>query len=265
MIVHLRAGRFDIIHDNGILGKAIAQIGLMFCDKALVLGKTLMGVFGESINSNKVSILCNGMLLEGWDAGKWQDERHNKNTFNIVCISNLYHDKGIHILISSMPEVLIQFPDVVLNIAGDWQGVDYDKMCYKIIEENSLSNCVNILKRVNDEQKKELLRNSDVAVFVPVAPEGLPWVVLEAMSAALPVIGTSQGTMNEVIQNEFTGFIIPTNDVKNLSKIIIELLNDKELRLDMGNNGRKRVEDFYSEKITHNNLVDIVFNVLTKK
>lgn len=266
VVVHLRAGRFDIIHDNGWFGKFLAKIGLGLCDKALVLGETVKNVFGNYIKKEKVEILSNGMNLSQWNYEQWVKFRQARNPesngeYSIACISNLYHDKGVHVLLMAMPSVVKVFPKIKLVVAGDWQGIDYDKLCYEIIRKNSLENNVSILKRVDDTGKKEILKNADIAVFVPVAPEGLPWVVLEAMSAALPVIGTSQGTMKEVIQDLQTGYIINSNDHSQLSEKIIYLLQNPVTRYAMGAVGRQRVENIYSEPVVHKNLANIINRV----
>lgn len=55
--------------------------------------------------------------------------------------------------------------------------------------------------------KSALFLSHEIFAFPPVEPEGLPWVILEAMSARLPVVTTDQGAIREVVDDGETGFI----------------------------------------------------------
>ena len=68
--------------------------------------------------------------------------------------------------------------------------------------------------------------------------EGLPIALLEAMAANLPVLATDTGGVAEVVVNGKTGFLTQRQDVFSLSEKLLIMLKDKELRTQMGQNGR---------------------------
>lgn len=284
VIVHLRAGRFDLIHDNGPLGRAIARIGFSLVDRALVLGTTVRDVFGSAIDARHVGIVPNGMLLDGWDSDDWIEQRRREHSqasgsepasmpapgaavrpIRIAYIANLYHDKGIHVMLEAMTLLERAEPPITVTFAGDWGNEQYRVDCLATVHEKDLGERVAFIGRVDEDGKRALLAASDIAVFVPVKPEGLPWVVLEAMAAALPVIGTPQGTIPELILDGTSGYLVAVDDARELAGRVAELAADDDRRVAMGREGRARVEEIYTEEKTHERLAQEVLACIDRK
>ncbi|MBC8145211.1 MAG: glycosyltransferase family 4 protein [bacterium] len=262
VIVHLRAGRFDLIHDNGWLGRTIARIGLSVVDRALVLGSTVRHVYGGAIAQDRVDVVPNGMQLDGWNASEWALQRASTDDVRIAYIANLFHGKGIHVMLDAMVLLKKIAPEVSVTFAGDWGNPQYRDECLDHVERHGLADRVSFVGRIDDEGKRALLARSHIAAFVPVKPEGLPWVVLEAMSSALPVIGTAQGTIPELVIEGANGFIVPVGDAEALAKRIAELVADADKRQQMGAKGRERVEQIFAEEKTHGRLAAIVLECI---
>ena len=74
----------------------------------------------------------------------------------------------------------------------------------------------------------DIMKKSKILVL-PSRYEGLPMVILEAMSNKLPVISTQVGGISELIIDKFNGILINSDDVVGLSNSIIELLSNKNL------------------------------------
>ena len=89
----------------------------------------------------------------------------------------------------------------------------------------------------------------------------MPWVILEAMSASLPVISTNQGAISEVVIDQQTGFII-TPTPKTIAQKICYLFENPHLARQMGMLGRKRVEQLFSEEVYVRNIINTFKNVL---
>ena len=265
VFVHLRAGRFDIIHDHGWLGRAIAKIGLSGVDQALVLGSSVMRVFGDAVPSDRISIVPNGMNLEGWNASAWSLDRASTSGVRIAYIANLYRDKGIHVMIEAMALLKEQSLDVSVTFAGDWGNDPYRLECMSAVDRHGLRDRVHFAGRVDESQTRKLLAASHITAFVPVKPEGLPWVVLEAMSAGLPVIGSPQGTIPEIVIDGETGFIVPSGDADALASRIAKLSNDPQLRERLGSAGRRRVEEHFTEEKAHRQLAAVVLDCIMRQ
>lgn len=72
--------------------------------------------------------------------------------------------------------------------------------------------------------------------------EGMPYVLLEAMAARLAIIATDIPGARETVAEGETGILVQTEDEEGLSREIVRLLRDEELRRRMGEQGRARVE-----------------------
>jgi len=91
----------------------------------------------------------------------------------------------------------------------------------------------------------ELLQTIDIFVLTSKY-EGLSNVIMEAMSAGIPVIATDVGGNSELVIDEKTGYLCPPNDLVAFSQRIIDLLNDDERTKWMGDNARMRMISQFS-------------------
>jgi glycosyltransferase involved in cell wall biosynthesis len=89
------------------------------------------------------------------------------------------------------------------------------------------------------------LTASDVAV-VPSHVEPLGNATLEAMSYALPVIGSQVGGIPEMVVHEQTGLLVPPRISEELASALRRLLGDPEARQRYGAQGRRRCEEMFS-------------------
>ena len=88
---------------------------------------------------------------------------------------------------------------------------------------------------VNHENIPELMSAADIFVL-PSLSEGFPLVLVEAMASGLPVIATNVGGLPEIVKEGETGFLVPSQDSKQLAQRIIRLIGDNELRQTMRTN-----------------------------
>ncbi len=79
--------------------------------------------------------------------------------------------------------------------------------------------------------------------------------VLEALACEKPVIVTNVDGFKEIVQDGINGIIVPVGDVEKTAVAIEKLINDKNLRLNLGKKGREQVIEFYNWK---NNILQIV-------
>ena len=71
--------------------------------------------------------------------------------------------------------------------------------------------------------------------------DGLPNVIMEAMSQELPVVATEAGAIGEVVVDGVTGRLVPPEDPAALAEALAELIRDPALRQAMGQAGRRRI------------------------
>ncbi len=122
----------------------------------------------------------------------------------------------------------------------------------KYINENNLQEKVVLLGRINDEDLDAYYQSCDIYLFPSILPsEAFGIVQIEAMKHGKPVINTNLQTgVNYVSIDGETGLTVEPANSKALSDAINRLLSDEPLRLQYGQNARKRVENVFDvEKI----------------
>src|SRR5207249_3759840 len=118
-----------------------------------------------------------------------------------------------------------------------------DRQCLErfeaMIAEHGMREAVRYLGPKYGEEKMRIMAESDIFVF-PSFQECLPLVVLEAMSAALPVVATGQGGVPDLVEDGVTGFLVPVGDAAAVADRLATLIQQPGLRSTMGEKGRKR-------------------------
>ena len=95
--------------------------------------------------------------------------------------------------------------------------------------------------------------------------EGMSNTILEAMGSGLPVVATDVGGNPELVVNNETGFLIPSNNVGALASALKNLVENPVLRLQMGQAGRARVERKFSLGAMVANYERLYLRLLTEK
>jgi glycosyltransferase involved in cell wall biosynthesis len=94
-----------------------------------------------------------------------------------------------------------------------------------------------------------VLARASVVVLPSHHGEGLPRVLLEAAAAARPIVTTDTEGCREIGRDDVNGLVVPVCNSDALAQAILRLLNDPELRLRLGREGRRIVKEEFSLEI----------------
>jgi glycosyltransferase involved in cell wall biosynthesis len=97
-------------------------------------------------------------------------------------------------------------------------------------------------------EKEELLREADVFVLASTS-EGLPMVLLEAMSYGLAIVATSVGGVPDVVEDRVEALVVPPGDPAALAGALAELASAPDLRTRLGGAARRRSAEFSPEAV----------------
>lgn len=148
--------------------------------------------------------------------------------------------KGLSYLIRAVALLRPEFPTVRLEIAG--AGPERTAL-EREAQQLGLEDHVHFLGWQRD--LSVVWPRWDIFVL-PSLEEGFGMSVLEAMGAELPVVATSVGGLPELIEDGYTGYIVPRSDVAALAERLGHLIRDPEHRCAMGAAGWKRARDHFS-------------------
>ena len=164
------------------------------------------------------------------------------NTPTVGIVAMLRPEKGHDIFLKAAALVLKQKPETHFLIIGDG---DERKKLEGMAEDTSIKAYIHFLGARKDIP--EILNLFDVAVLssYPVV-ETLSNAVLEYMAAGKPVVSTRVGSLEEVVDEGQTGFLVESGDFEAMAVLILKILQDAKLAREMGEAGRKKVEKEYS-------------------
>ncbi|MBI5375578.1 MAG: glycosyltransferase family 4 protein [Candidatus Schekmanbacteria bacterium] len=101
------------------------------------------------------------------------------------------------------------------------------------------------LNWMNQEKLPMLYEMADICVVPSTWHEPFGITAVEAMACGKPVIASSVGGLSGIVENGKTGFLVKPNDVEGVCNALKQLLDDRGLMINMGNEGRKRATEFY--------------------
>lgn len=162
----------------------------------------------------------------------------------VACISRLIPEqKGHYYLLLAAKQVIQQKPEVQFLIVGDGT---FRNTLVALTDQLKIQSNVLFIGWQNNIN--EILSSIDICA-VPSLWDPLPRIVLEAMVAGKPVVGTNVDGIPEAVIDGETGILVPPADENNLTKAILGLVNDPEKAKQMGIAGRNRaIAEFSSER-----------------
>lgn len=173
------------------------------------------------------------------------------NEIHILYTGRINYQKGLRELIESIAYLKNDY-QLHLDIVGWEEGTsfNYEKGLLQLALD------LNISDRIHFHGKKELgealnsfYRSADIYA-IPSYHEGFPRTIWEAMANSLPVIATTVGSIPHYLKSEENCLLIPPRNSNELAKSIIRIINDKELRKKLVENGYKLAQEATLEKQT---------------
>jgi len=119
----------------------------------------------------------------------------------------------------------------------------------------------------NDEDILKFLNKITVFTHGSAVGESFGNTIAEAMSAGIPVITHPGGdsAQTELVTDMFNGFVVDSNDVQLYASRLCELLKNPELKIKLGNNGKKRAIEWFDAKDVTKQLENIYKEEFAKR
>ena len=172
-----------------------------------------------------------------------------KSAPTILCVGRLVKRKGQDKLISALPKIKEEFPNVKLLVVGEGP---LGKKLFKLVKKLGLEDNVIFTGRVSYEELPKYFRVGDIFAMPArtrnfgLEVEGLGIVYLEASATGLPVIvGSSGGAPDALIQGE-TGYVVDGRNTLEIARQISYLIRDPESARRLGAKGRDWIESNWS-------------------
>lgn len=209
-------------------------------DYFVLVSKDLTKFYSEKLKDKKVKCVYIPNSIDFFP-----QEKAKLETENLISIGRLSHEKGYLDLIDIFKELHQKYPDSKLNIIGD--GPDRKKI-EKKIRDNNLEDYIILHGFQEKEYINKYLEKSSVYIMTSYT-ESFGLVLLEAFAYGIPCVAYSSAEgANEIISDNWDGYLIKDRDKNKMIKRICELLSNRNRRLIMGANGIKKAQEFNTQK-----------------
>tara|TARA_B100000519_G_scaffold203428_1_gene226700 strand:+ start:6309 stop:7523 length:1215 start_codon:yes stop_codon:yes gene_type:complete len=181
-----------------------------------------------------------------------------ESSFVFFFLGRMDKSMGIDFLLEVANDILGIADNVYLILAGA-RG-EYSNQCSEI--SNEYLN-IQYHENIPFEQKLDFYHASDVYLAPTMQKHACMGVsIKEAMACRLPIIASNSGGIPEAVKDGENGFIIkPVNGKLDKSKFInatVKLYKDKNLRKEMGNNGRSDFLEKFTNQTTTNHYLNVI-------
>lgn len=254
------------------LAKKIERLTFEKADLITCVSKPLKEQLVESgIEARKIIVTPNGVNTDIYNPNINGDrirEKYQIDKFKVVVgfIGTFGAWHGAEILTEAYAKLASQYNNIHLLMIGDGMKMAEVK---KIIKKNKLEERATLTGIVPQKEGPEYLGACDILVSPTIKnPDGTPFFgsptkLFEYMAMGKGIVASDLDQMSEILENEKTALLVEPNNIEAVAEAIVKLIDDKELRLNLGENARREVCDKYTWEMHTKKIVDALKQIST--
>lgn len=198
-------------------------------------------------------VVYNGLDVPAFDAlpGDPLVSKHARRVV-VGCAGRLTQQKGHVFLLEAVAMLRDRGVEVTVLLAGTGE---LERDLRARAKHHGLENCFHFLGFV--EEMKSFYASIDIFAL-PSLWEGFGYVLSEAMTMRLPIVAFDTSNIPEVVVHGETGLLVPERNIGAFADALESLIRDPELRMRMGQAGRKRVESSFTLAKTVHELEEVL-------
>jgi len=253
IILHIHRGDFFTHFYTNSINKLLASIVFSNCYKIILLSDVQKTEFQNVFKNHKFHALPNTIEIEhSCELVNFSKYENRKDyDYKFLYISNYLIDKGIIDLLTVFENLCEKFPKITLQTYGAFTD---QKMKNEIIKFESQN--IKIGGIVTGIEKFEILKQYD-CLILPSWNEGMPLILLEAMSVGTLVISTNVGLIPDLLGGKYPYLCYP-KDRESLEKNILKFI-DSNFKSELSKEMATKYNSQYSQK-THAHLLHNIFS-----
>jgi glycosyltransferase involved in cell wall biosynthesis len=216
------------------------------------------------LSDQKTCTIYNGIDLSNFPTASQLDRKIVLNEFSIptsatvlITVAVLRELKGIQYMIRALPKILAANPDLYYLVAGS--GDFQDEL---VVEAAQAGVSERVIFAGARKDIPALMSASDLFVL-PTLTEALPTVLAEAMASYLPILACRVGGVPEMVEDGINGRLVTPADSQQLASACNEMLKQPDVLFEMGQAGRRIVEEKFNVHVQVQKLQSLYQNLIT--
>jgi glycosyltransferase involved in cell wall biosynthesis len=253
IVTYLRgSGYADLRANEGWIAARTLRSIFKSSARIIVLGESLEAMAKAVRPKARVAVVPNGCPVAVPEA---QVGMRDPDHPILLYIGRLGPAKGIEEALRAAAKVAASVPGLEFILCGEWEPPAYETEMGLLLRDLGTSKTVRFPGPTTGKEKEDLLARAWVLVL-PSHSEGHPWVILEAMSAGVPVVATDTGAIAETVEDGVGGFVVPIGDVDALALRVTALLQDEDLWKRMSEASARRHRERFTVEQSHSVLAE---------
>jgi glycosyltransferase involved in cell wall biosynthesis len=182
----------------------------------------------------------------------------------VLYVSRLEARKGTDLFLEAAAELVKHYPDVEVVVAGRDAYESEPHRSYRARFEatnRDLKDRIRFYGEVSHFELERLYEQSDI-FCVPSRFESFGIVFIEAMRYGVPVVAGNTGGAPEIVAGGETGIVCKEHTSEAFASALSRLVIDRELRLRLGNNGRRRYLELFENEIVTDRTLSAFIGVM---
>jgi len=204
-------------------------------DKIIAISQYTKKEILKKVNIQNIKVINHGVYFDKF----FKKPVESKEKF-ILSVGALKYRKGYHISIPAFAMVKKEIPDLKYKIVGSQKDTRYFNELKNLAARCGVEKDIEFLSGLSDEELSGLHRKAKLFILTSVNEnhhfEGFGLVFLEAAAAGLPVVGTLDNGIEDAVENNFNGILVPQNDTKTAAEALLKILNNEQLRQELSLN-----------------------------
>lgn len=240
-----------------LIKKMIKRSRLITCD-ALHLKDRMIELGSDE---NKIKIIMFGIDENSFISKREPFDLNNNTKYVVGSIRNLHPVYDIITLLKAAKIILETRNDVIFNIAGS--GPDLQAL-KEFVDKNALNKEIQFLGRLDSTELLNFYDNLDIYVSTSLSDGGIASSTAEAMLCSRPVVITNAAENSNWVKDGSNGRLFECKDYKELSKIIIHLLDNKENAISLGGKAKQTIinRNLYTNEM---NKMQLIYKKIVEK
>lgn len=210
------------------------------------------------VNTNRFHIIPHGIPLPILSS----PQTLNKDQVEVLFVGRFEYRKGIDLLLAAIPQVLEKYEKVVFKLIGTDNENSYEK-AFRNLHPVDITTKVIFYGSTNQEDTNKAYAGCNIFV-APSRYESFGLIYIEAMGYGKSIIGLKAGGAMDIIKDKYNGLLAEPENVSSLAHQLSALIEDADLRKELGANARKTVEDQFSDEQLASNSLTYYQEVINK-